>query len=126
MILCQLPEVDFNFEEVIDDDTLQELLEEIGTVASVYHKPASEFIHPKIGPAPTDISKLGNNEETIDILDSEEDEDDLDLDLDEEKPKKKSKKQQEDEEDDEDFIDTRSPTPQKSTTLDEDLADFFS
>ena len=126
MILCQLPEVDFNFEEVIDDDTLQELLEEIGTVASVYHKPASEFIHPKIGPAPTDISKLDNNEETIDILDSEEDEDDLDLDLDEEKPKKKSKKQQEEEEDDEDFIDTRSPTPQKSTTLDEDLADFFS
>ena len=76
------------YEEVMDDDLLYMMLEELGSVASVYYKPAQEFITPKRGPAPVSTnSPLADDEELqIDVDNDEEgdgeDEDDSEFDLD--------------------------------------------
>ncbi|KAK8790912.1 hypothetical protein WA158_005543 [Blastocystis sp. Blastoise] len=135
MVFCELPAVNFRFEEIIDDDTLQELLEEIGSVASVYHKPASTFITAKRGPPPTDISKLEAQEESIDILNSDEEEDDDDdLDIDMEEQPKKSKKptqqstveeeEEEEEEEDDDIFEVQTPKKSKARDDIDDLLGF--
>ena len=56
---------------MIDDDELQTLLEEIGAVSSVYHRPAESFITPKVGPKP--IDDVGE-EAAVDLEESEEEE----------------------------------------------------
>lgn len=63
------------YEEVMDDDLLYMMLEELGSVASVYYKPAQEFITPKRGPAPVSTnSPLADDEELqIDVDNDEED-----------------------------------------------------
>ena len=40
------------------------MLEEIGLVSSVYHKPAETFITPKVGPKPIDETR---EEENVDL-----------------------------------------------------------
>jgi vesicle coat complex subunit len=70
VVLKEKPLITPHLEEMIDDDTLQTLLEEIGLVSSVYHKPGESFITPKVGPAPIDeIGDDGNVD-----LDEEEEE----------------------------------------------------
>ena len=61
-----------SYHQQIDDDTLQVLLEEIGTVSSIYHKPSETFITPAVGPKP--IDEVG--EDTMDL--DEEDDDEYD------------------------------------------------
>lgn len=63
---------------MIDDDELQTLLEEIGAVSSVYHRPAESFITPKVGPKP--IDDVGE-EAAVDLEESEEEEDYSDSDI---------------------------------------------
>lgn len=76
VVLREKPKIDPKLEEMIDDETLQKLLEELGMVSSVYHKPAEEFIKPKVGPAPIDeIGDDGNvdlDEESEEEYDEEE------------------------------------------------------
>ena len=62
----------------IDDDTLQALLEEIGLVSSVYHKPAESFITPSVGPKPIEESEEESeeSEEDEDIFEEEEESND--------------------------------------------------
>ena len=87
------PKIDPKLEEMIDDETLQKLLEELGMVSSVYHKPAEEFITPKVGPAPIDeIGDDGNvdldeESEEEDEESEEEDEDIFEEEEEEEQPK---------------------------------------
>ena len=56
---------------------MQALLEEIGLVSSVYHKPAESFITPSVGPKPIEeTGDEGNVEESEENSEeSEEDED---------------------------------------------------
>ena len=79
------------YEEVMDDDLLYMMLEELGSVASVYYKPAEEFVTPKRGPAPVSTnSPLADDEELqIDVDNDEEgdggdedDDDDSEFDMD--------------------------------------------
>ena len=78
------------YEEVMDDDLLYMMLEELGSVASVYYKPAEEFVTPKRGPAPVSTnSPLADDEELqIDVDNGEEgdggdeDDDDSEFDMD--------------------------------------------
>lgn len=64
----------------IDDDTLQALLEEIGLVSSVYHKPAESFITPSVGPKPIEeTGDEGNVELEESEEESEESEEDEDI-----------------------------------------------
>ena len=44
--------MNLQYEEVMDDDLLYTMLEELGSVSSVYYRPAEEFIHPQTGPSP--------------------------------------------------------------------------
>ena len=69
VVLGEKPLIEPQLEETIDDDTLQELLEEIGLVSSVYHKTGESFITPHVGPAP--IDEMGE-EGSVDL--DEEDE----------------------------------------------------
>lgn len=74
VVLQEKPTIQPELEEVgtlggvewqqIDDDTLQALLEEIGLVSSVYHKPAETFITPSVGPKPIDET---GEEENVDL-----------------------------------------------------------
>ena len=87
VVLGEKPLIEPQLEETIDDDTLQELLEEIGLVSSVYHKTGASFITPHVGPAPIDET---GEEGSVD-LDEEEEEysesDDGDIFEEEEEPK---------------------------------------
>ena len=58
----------------IDDDTLQLLLEEIGAVSSIYHKPGDTFITPTVGPKP--IDEIGDD--GVGLGDDDDDDDDDD------------------------------------------------
>ena len=71
----------YHYEEVMDDDLLYAMLEELGTVSSVYYRPASEFIHPTCGPSPVQTNSPLPDEE-IGIIEGEEEEDDSDSDID--------------------------------------------
>ena len=95
VVLGEKPLVEPQLEETIDDDTLQELLEEIGLVSSVYHKTGASFITPHVGPAPIDET---GEEGSVD-LDEEEEEysesDDGDIfDEEEEEPKEEVPKEE--------------------------------
>ena len=83
VVLTDKPKIDPKLEETIDDDTLQKLLEELGMVSSVYHKPAEQFITPKVGPAPIDeIGDDGNvdlDEESEEEYDEEGEDGDEDI-----------------------------------------------
>ena len=96
-MLREKPKIDPKLEEMIDDETLQKLLEELGMVSSVYHKPAEEFITPKVGPAPIDeIGDDGNvdlDEESGEEYD-EEDEDEEDEDIFEEEEEQQPKEEE--------------------------------
>lgn len=61
---------------------MQALLEEIGLVSSVYHKPAESFITPSVGPKPIEetgdegnVELEESEEESEESEESEEDED---------------------------------------------------
>lgn len=69
VVLSEKPLIEPQLEETIDDDTLQELLEEIGLVSSVYHKTGESFITPHVGPAPIDET---GEEGSVDLEESEE------------------------------------------------------
>ena len=69
VVLGEKPLIEPQLEETIDDDTLQELLEEIGLVSSVYHKTGASFITPHVGPAP--INETGE-EGSVDLDEEEE------------------------------------------------------
>ena len=77
--LSEKPLIEPQLEETIDDDTLQELLEEIGLVSSVYHKTGESFITPHVGPAPIDETgeegSVDLEEESEEYEESEEDDD---------------------------------------------------
>lgn len=95
VVLGEKPLIEPQLEETIDDDTLQELLEEIGLVSSVYHKTGASFITPHVGPAPIDET---GEEGSVD-LDEEEEEysesDDGDIfDEEEEEPKEEVPKEE--------------------------------
>ena len=93
VVLGEKPLIEPQLEETIDDDTLQELLEEIGLVSSVYHKAGASFITPHVGPAPIDET---GEEGSVD-LDEEEEEysesDDGDIFEEEEEPKEEPKEE---------------------------------
>lgn len=93
VVLGEKPLIEPQLEETIDDDTLQELLEEIGLVSSVYHKTGASFITPHVGPAPIDET---GEEGSVD-LDEEEEEysesDDGDIFEEEEEPKEEPKEE---------------------------------
>ena len=94
VVLGEKPLIEPQLEETIDDDTLQELLEEIGLVSSVYHKTGASFITPHVGPAPIDET---GEEGSVD-LDEEEEEysesDDGDIFEEEEEPKEEAPKEE--------------------------------
>ena len=94
VVLGEKPLIEPQLEETIDDDTLQELLEEIGLVSSVYHKTGASFITPHVGPAPIDET---GEEGSVD-LDEEEEEysesDDGDIFEEEEAPKEEVPKEE--------------------------------
>ena len=94
VVLGEKPLIEPQLEETIDDDTLQELLEEIGLVSSVYHKAGASFITPHVGPAPIDET---GEEGSVD-LDEEEEEysesDDGDIFEEEEEPKEEVPKEE--------------------------------
>lgn len=94
VVLGEKPLIEPQLEETIDDDTLQELLEEIGLVSSVYHKTGASFITPHVGPAPIDET---GEEGSVD-LDEEEEEysesDDGDIFEEEEEPKEEVPKEE--------------------------------
>ena len=69
VVLGEKPLIEPQLEETIDDDTLQELLEEIGLVSSVYHKAGASFIMPHVGPAPIDET---GEEGSVDLDEEEE------------------------------------------------------
>lgn len=69
VVLGEKPLIEPQLEETIDDDTLQELLEEIGLVSSVYHKTGASFITPHVGPAPIDET---GEEGSVDLDEEEE------------------------------------------------------
>lgn len=71
VVLGEKPLIEPQLEETIDDDTLQELLEEIGLVSSVYHKTGESFITPHVGPAPIDET---GEEGSVDLEEDEEEE----------------------------------------------------
>ena len=79
VVLSEKPLIEPQLEETIDDDTLQELLEEIGLVSSVYHKTGESFITPHVGPAPIDETgeegSVDLEEESEEYEESEEDDD---------------------------------------------------
>lgn len=101
VVLREKPKIDPKLEEMIDDETLQKLLEELGMVSSVYHKPAEEFITPKVGPAPIDeIGDDGNvdlDEESGEEYEDEEEEGDEDIFEEEEEEEEEQPKEEENE-----------------------------
>ena len=85
VVLAVKPIAAINYEFEMSDDLLYTMLEELGTVSSVYYRPASEFIHPTRGPEPVQTNSPIPDEE-MDIIDedvngkdSDEDDDDLDI-----------------------------------------------
>lgn len=67
------------YEQVMDDDLLYVMLEQLGSVASVYYKPAEDFITPKRGPPPVSTDSPLPDDDNLQInVDKEEDGDDDD------------------------------------------------
>ena len=67
------------YEEIMDDDLLYMMLEELGSVASVYYRPAQEFITPKRGPEPVSTNSPLPDEEELQIeVEQDGDDDDSD------------------------------------------------
>lgn len=52
VILSPRPQLSIEYQEVMSDEFLYNMLEEMGTVAAVYYRKADEFITPKRGPDP--------------------------------------------------------------------------
>ena len=88
--------MNLQYEEVMDDDLLYTMLEELGSVSSVYYRPAEEFIHPQTGPSPVqtnspipdeelDLMENNNDDNDSDDSDSSDSSDDIDIFADEEK-----------------------------------------
>ena len=76
--MTQRPPVDLQYEDVLDDDSLYVMLEQLGSVASVYFKPAEEFIKPQRGPLPVSThTPIPENLEEEAINDSESDDIDI-------------------------------------------------
>ena len=92
IVLSTKPHMNLQYEEVMDDDLLYTMLEELGSVSSVYYRPAEEFIHPVTGPSPVqtnspipdeDLDLVEDNSETD--SDDSDSSDDIDIFADEEK-----------------------------------------
>lgn len=88
VVLAVKPPMALHYEEVMDDDLLYTMLEELGSVSSVYYQPAESFIHPTCGPSPVHTSSPIPDEE-MDVGESDDedsDSDDIDIfgDMDEE------------------------------------------
>lgn len=85
--------MNLQYEEVMDDDLLYTMLEELGSVSSVYYRPAEEFIHPQTGPSPVQTNSpipdeeldLMNDNDNDDDSDDSDSSDDIDIFADEEK-----------------------------------------
>ena len=75
MILAVKPVAAIKYEDEMSDDLLYTMLEELGTVSSIYYRPASEFIHPTCGPQPIQTNSPIPDEE-MDIIGEDENEDD--------------------------------------------------
>lgn len=96
VVLREKPKIDPQLEEAIDDDTLQKLLEEIGMVSSVYHRPAEQFIKPRVGPAPIDeIGDDGNLDLDEESEEYEEYEEESEGDIFEENPQESQEEEKE-------------------------------
>ena len=97
VVLREKPKIDPKLEEMIDDETLQKLLEELGMVSSVYHKPAEEFITPKVGPAPIDEIGDDGNVDLDEESEEEYEDEDGDEDIFEEEEEEEQPKEEENE-----------------------------
>lgn len=80
VVLSVKPPMAYHYEDVMDDDLLYSMLEELGTISSVYYRPASEFIHPVCGPSPVQTNTPLPDEE-IEIIEGEEEDSDSDIDI---------------------------------------------
>ena len=93
IVLSTKPKMNLQYEEVMDDDLLYTMLEELGSVSSVYYRPAEEFIHPQTGPSPVQTNSpipdeeldLMNDNDNDDDSDDSDSSDDIDIFADEEK-----------------------------------------
>ena len=81
VVLSARPVMEPVYEEYMDDDLLYLMLEELGTVASVYYKPPEEFVTPKRGPPPVSTNSPLPDEDELG-KENEEDSDDSELDVD--------------------------------------------
>ena len=114
--------MNLQYEEVMDDDLLYTMLEELGSVSSVYYRPAEEFIHPQTGPSPVQTNSPipdeeldlmennndDNNSDDSDSSDSSDSSDDIDIFADEEKePNTQSDEESDQNQSDEDDIKER-------------------
>lgn len=94
IVLSTKPKMNLQYEEVMDDDLLYTMLEELGSVSSVYYRPAEEFIHPQTGPSPVqtnspipdeELDLMNDNDNDSDDSDDSDSSDDIDIFADEEK-----------------------------------------
>lgn len=69
--------MNLQYEDVMDDDLLYTMLEELGSVSSVYYRPAEEFIHPTTGPSPVQTNSPIPDED-LDLIEENSGEDDSD------------------------------------------------
>lgn len=83
VILAQRPPLSVEYQEVMSDEFLYNMLEDMGTVAGVYYRKASEFITPQRGPDPvttnSPIPESGSEQEAISEGESESESDSLDI-----------------------------------------------
>lgn len=117
IVLSTKPKMNLQYEEVMDDDLLYTMLEELGSVSSVYYRPAEEFIHPQTGPSPVqtnspipdeELDLMNDNDNDSDDSDDSDSSDDIDIFADEEKePNTQSDEETDQNQSDEDDIKER-------------------
>ena len=117
IVLSTKPKMNLQYEEVMDDDLLYTMLEELGSVSSVYYRPAEEFIHPQTGPSPVqtnspipdeELDLMNDNDDDSDDSDYSDSSDDIDIFADEEKePNTQSDEESDQNQSDEDDIKER-------------------
>ena len=79
VILAPRPQLSVEYQEVMSDEFLYNMLEEMGTVAAVYYRKAEEFITPKRGPDPvTTNSPIPNSDSEQEAISDEESESESD------------------------------------------------
>ncbi|KNB43375.1 hypothetical protein JH06_3696 [Blastocystis sp. subtype 4] len=79
VILAPRPQLSVEYQEVMSDEFLYNMLEEMGTIAAVYYRKADEFITPKRGPDPvTTNSPIPNSDSEQEAISDEENESESD------------------------------------------------